>query len=330
MRRRAHWITQVKGKALSLSNRDRSRRTCLSVPGSSEKMLRKAQGLSVDMVFLDLEDAVAPPAKEAARHQVVAALNEGSWAGRVVSVRINDATTPWALDDLTTVVRGAGAILDSVMLPKCSEPAQVHWLDRSLSMLEASSGVEPGSIAIELQIEDAAGLTAIDAICAASARTVALHFGPGDFQASLGIASTALGTLDPAYPGDPLHHVLGRILVAGRAQGLQVLDGPHPAIHDLEGLRASARRVAAMGYDGKWVLHPAQIDTVNEAFTPALEQYERAERVLDAYAHATSTEGGARGAVMLDGEMVDEATRKMALVTAARGRAAGLSARAPG
>jgi citrate lyase subunit beta/citryl-CoA lyase len=289
-------------------------------------MLAKAQSLPVDMVFLDLEDAVAAPAKERARENVLAALRDGAWAGRVMSVRINDASTAWALDDLIAVVRGAGDVLDSVMLPKCLSAAQVHWLDHTLSMLELGTGLDEGAIAIELQIEDAAGLTAVDAICAASERTVAVHFGPGDFQASLGIPSLALGTLDAAYPGDPLHHVLGRLLVAARAHGLQVLDGPHPAIDDLEGLRAAARRVAALGYDGKWVLHPAQIDIVNEAFTPDPEQYARAERVLEAYAHATSVQGGARGAVRLDGEMIDEATRKMALVTAARGRAAGLTA----
>ena len=144
-------------------------------------------------------------------------------------------------------------------------------------------------------------------------------------QASLAVPSLSLGTLSPDYPGDPLHHVLGRLLVAARANELQVLDGPFLGIHDLEGLRAAARRVAALGYDGKWVLHPAQVDAVNETFTPQQSEYDRAELILDAYAYWTSEAGGMRGAVMHEDEMIDEASRKMARVLSARGRAAGLT-----
>jgi citrate lyase subunit beta/citryl-CoA lyase len=304
----------------------RSRRTCLAVPGSSPKMLQKAQTLGSDMVFLDLEDAVAGPAKVDARGSVVDALVNGSWGHRLRSVRINDASTSWAWGDLDAVVSGAGAALDTIMLPKVNDVAQLHWLDQSLAMLEGQNGLRTGSIGIEIQIEDARGLTHLDALCTASPRLVALHFGPGDFQASLGLASTSIGTLSDDYPGDPLHHVFGRLVIAARTYGLQVLDGPHPAIRDLDGLRASARRVAAMGLDGKWVLHPDQIDVVNEVFTPDRAAFDHAERVLRAYDAATAAEGGAVGAILLDGEMVDEATRKMALVTAARGRAAGWSA----
>jgi len=303
----------------------RSRRTCLAVPGSNVRMLEKAQGLDADMVFLDLEDAVAELAKPAARGNVVAALVDGDWGARVRSVRINAATTPWALGDLVAVGEGAGEQLDTVMLPKCSTPDHVAWLDLTLSMLEASLGLPAGRIGIEIQIEDARGLLAVEAIAAASPRTQALHFGPGDFQASLAMPSLSIGTLSPDYPGDPLHHVLGRLLVAARAYDLQVLDGPFLGIHDAEGLRRAARRVAAMGFDGKWVLHPGQVDVVNEVFTPAQSDYDHAELVLDAYDRATSQAGGTRGAVMLGEEMIDEASRKMALVMSARGRAAGLT-----
>jgi citrate lyase subunit beta / citryl-CoA lyase len=286
-------------------------------------MLTKAQTLGADMVFLDLEDAVAPSVKASAREAVVEALVQGQWGERIRSVRINAVGTRWALDDLRTVVAGAGEHLDTVMLPKCSDPSHVHWLDHSLAMLESALGLPRGGIGIELQIEDARGLTEVDAISAASTRTQALHFGPGDFQASLGMPSLSLGGLDDRG-GDPLHHVLGRLLVSARAHGLQVLDGPFLGIHDVDGLAAAARRVAAMGFDGKWVLHPAQVEVVNEVFTPTQEAYDHAELVLDAYAYAATEAGGARGAVMLGEEMIDEASRAMALVLTARGRAAGL------
>lgn len=301
-----------------------ARRTCLAVPGSSERMLEKAQTLATDMVFLDLEDAVAPDAKSAARASVVRALVEGSWGGRVRSVRINAASTPWALDDLRAVVEGAGDHFDTVMLPKVSDVDHVHWLDLSLGMLEATLGLPSGAIGIEIQIEDARGLLNVDRIAASSPRIQALHLGPGDMHASLAVPALSLGALTPDYPGDVLHHVMGRLLVAARAHDLQVLDGPFLGIHDADGLRASARRSAALGYDGKWVLHPAQVDIVNDSFTPSQSAYDRAELILDAYAYWTSAAGGSRGAVMLGDEMIDEASRKMALVQSARGRAAGL------
>ena len=288
-------------------------------------MLIKAQSLATDMVFLDLEDAVAPAAKVQARTYVVAALTQGEWGSRIRSVRINSVGTTWALRDVITVVEGAGQNLDTIMLPKCSSSAQVHWLDQTLTMLESSLALRTGSIGIEVQIEDAEGLTNVDEIAAASTRTQALHFGPGDFQASMGIPTTALGRSFETGGGDPLHHVLGRILVAARTHGLQALDGPHPAIKDLDGLAAASARVAAMGYDGKWVLHPHQVDVVNAAFTPEQADFDRACHVVEAYALVTSVQGGATGAVMLDGEMVDEATRAMAVVVMHKGAAAGLT-----
>jgi citrate lyase subunit beta/citryl-CoA lyase len=292
-------------------------------------MLVKAQSLNSDMVFLDLEDAVAPSAKEAARVAVTEALVQGQWGQRIRSVRINAVGTPWGLGDLVSVMEGAGQHLDTVMLPKVSTPAHVHWADASLTMLEQSLGLSVGAIGLEIQIEDARGLTNVDAIAGASPRNRALHFGPGDFQASMGIPSVAFGRLTDAYPGDPMHHVFGRLLVAGRAHDLQVLDGPFLAIKDLDGLCASAQRASAMGLDGKWVLHPDQVQTVNDVFTPSQEEFDRAERILMAYEHAISQSAGARGAVLLDDEMIDEASRAMALVVTARGRAAGLVPKAP-
>ena len=288
-------------------------------------MIAKAQTLASDMFFLDLEDAVAPSAKVDARQAVARALIEGDWGTRIRSVRVNAFGTPWCADDVATVVQLAGAHLDTVMLPKCSSPDQVVWLDGALTELESSLGLDGGAIGIEVQIEDAKGLTYVDAISAASARTQALHFGPGDFQASMGMPSVSLGQLNPDYPGDVLHHVYGRLLVSARAHDLQVLDGPYLAIKDLDGLSAAAKRVAAMGFDGKWVLHPDQIDVVNETFSPSQEQFDRAELILDAYDYYLSDAGGARGAAMLEGEMIDEASRAMALVVTARGRVAGMT-----
>lgn len=288
-------------------------------------MLLKAQSLDTDMVFLDLEDAVAPAAKASARAAVVEALTQGQWGDRIRCCRINDAAAPGALNDLMAVIEGAGEHLDTIMLPKVTGIDHVHWLDLSLTMLEQGLGLPRGRIGIEVQIEDARGLRDVDAIAASSPRIRALHLGPGDMQASLAIPSLSLGTLNPNYPGDPLHHVLGRLLVAARAHALQVLDGPFLGIHDVDGLRASAERVAALGYDGKWVLHPAQVDAVNQAFAPTQSEFDRAELILDAYAYWTSAEGGMRGAVMVDDEMIDEASRKMALVLSARGRASGLT-----
>ena len=288
-------------------------------------MITKAQTLASDMFFLDLEDAVAPSAKVDARQAVAHALIEGDWGTRIRSVRVNAFGTPWCADDVATVVQLAGAHLDTVMLPKCSSPDQVVWLDGALTEHESSLGLDSGAIGIEVQIEDAKGLTYVDAISAASARTQALHFGPGDFQASMGMPSVSLGQLNPDYPGDVLHHVYGRLLVSARAHDLQVLDGPYLAIKDLDGLSAAAKRVAAMGFDGKWVLHPDQIDVVNETFSPSQEQFDRAELILDAYDYYLSDAGGGRGAAMLEGEMIDEASRAMALVVTARGRVAGMT-----
>jgi len=300
----------------------RARRTCLSVPASSERFLARARDLAADEVMLDLEDSVAPGAKESARGLAVKALHEGGWGGRLVAVRVNGVTTPWAYKDVIAVVEGAPGAVDSLILPKVSSPAAVTWLDVLLGQAEQAAGLARGTIRIEAQIEDAAGLASAEAIAAASPRLVSLVFGPADFTASIGMRSLTVGGQPEGYAFDAHHYALMRILVAARAAGLQAIDGPYARIHDADGLRAAAASVAALGYDGKWVLHPAQVDVVNEAFTPAPEDYARAVRILAAYGRATETDR--RGAVMLDDEMIDEASRKLALAIAAKGEAAGL------
>jgi citrate lyase subunit beta / citryl-CoA lyase len=300
----------------------RPRRTCLSVPASSERFLAKARDLPADEVMLDLEDSVAPGVKDTARDLAVAALRAGGWGDRLVAVRVNDATTPWAYQDVIAAVNGAAGAVDSVILPKVTSPGQVIWLDLLLGQAEQVAGVPVGRIGIEAQIEDAAGLAAVEAIAVASPRLVSLVFGPADFMASVGMRSLTVGGQPEGYAFDAHHYPLMRMLIAARAAGLQAIDGPYARIGDTDGLRTAAASVAALGYDGKWVLHPAQVDVVNEAFTPSAADYARAMRILEAYEQATSVDR--RGAVMLDGEMIDEATRKMALRVAALGEAAGL------
>ena len=307
-----------------MENRYRPRRTCLSVPGSNPKMIQKAKTLPADQVFLDLEDAVAPDAKSQARAQVAEALAEDGWAGQLRGVRVNDWTTPWTHADVIEVVARAGASVDVVVLPKVTEAAHVRALDLLLGQLEATHGLPVGRIGIEAQIEDARGLTNIDAIASAP-RVQALVLGPADLMASLNMRTLEVGEQPAGYDvGDAYHHVLMRILVSARAHGVAAIDGPYLKVRDVDAFRRVAGRSAALGYDGKWVLHPDQIEAGNEIFSPRQEAYDHAELILEAYAWHTSRAGGARGAVMLGDEMIDEASRKMALVIAGQGRAAGM------
>ncbi|MFW3118430.1 malyl-CoA lyase [Mycolicibacterium mageritense DSM 44476 = CIP 104973] len=312
-----------------MDNTYRPRRTCLSVPGSNPRMIEKAKGLPADEVFLDLEDAVAPDAKAHARSQVAEALACDGWAGQLRGVRVNDWTTPWTYADVIEVVSKAGASLDLIVLPKVTEVAHVQALDLLLTQLETTHGLPVGRIGIEPQIEDARGLTNVDAI-AAGPRVQALVLGPGDMAASLNMRTLEVGGQPEGYDlGDAHHHVLMRILVAARSRGVNAIDGPYVKVRDVDGFRRVAGRSAALGYDGKWVLHPDQIVAGNEIFSPRQADYDHAELILEAYEWHTSGAGGARGAVMLGDEMIDEASRKMALVVAAKGRAAGMTRQAP-
>ena len=288
-------------------------------------MLDKARTLPVDQVFMDIEDAVAPLAKPEARRNIVAALNEGGYDGKVRSVRVNDWTTQWTYADVVEVVEGAGPNLDCIMLPKVQTAEQVIALDLLLTQIERSNGFEVGRIGIEAQIENAMGLINIDAIAAASPRIETLIFGPADFMASINMKSLVVGEQPPGYDvGDAYHYILMRILMAARAYDKLAIDGPYLQIKDVDGYRRVAGRSAALGFDGKWVLHPGQIDAANEIYSPRQDDYDQAELILDAYDYYTSAQGGARGAVMLGDEMIDEASRKMATVISAKGRAAGM------
>jgi len=311
-------------QATVTAGRLRPRRSCLAVPGSSPRFLEKAQGLPADQVFLDLEDACAPLVKDSARHAIVGALDTGDWGGKIRAVRVNDWTTHWTYRDVITVVEGAGQKLDCLVLPKVQDAGQVRALDLLLTQIERAVGLQAGRIGIEAQIEDARGLINVEEIAASSPRLETIIFGPADFMASINMKALVVGEQPPGYPADAYHYVLMRILIAARAHGLQAIDGPYLQIRNAEGFRAVTRRAAALGFDGKWVLHPDQIAAANEIFSPSQEDYDHAELILDAYQWHTSEAGDARGAAMLGDEMIDEASRKMALVIAGKGRAAGM------
>ncbi len=285
-------------------------------------MLAKAPGLGADMVFLDLEDSVSPLEKEPARAKVVQAIRDHDWGDTVLCVRVNSWDTEFTYRDVIEVVEGAGERLDEIMLPKVETAAQVVALDLLLTQIEKANG-HGRRIGIEAQIETARGLINVEEICAASTRLETIIFGPADFAASAEMPVLTGGVQIPEYPGDHFHYVFSKILMAGRANGLQVIDGPFLKIRDLEALRDYTMRTRILGYDGKWSLHPDQIPVINEIFTPTQEQFDRAFDILDAYERATM--GSERkGAVMFGDEMIDEASRKMATKFVTRGSRAGM------
>jgi citrate lyase subunit beta / citryl-CoA lyase len=304
----------------------RPRRSCLAVPGSNPRFLEKAKGLPADQVFLDLEDACAPLAKPGARKNIVAALNEGGWGDKIRAVRVNDLTTEWTYRDVIEVVEGAGSALDAIMLPKVQSAAQVQWLDLLLTQIEKTMGFEVGRIGIEAQIENARGLLAVNEIAQASPRVETIIFGPADFMASINMKTLVVGEQPPGYDvGDAYHHILMSILMAARAHDKQAIDGPFLQVRDTEAFKRVAARSAALGFDGKWALHPDQIEAANEVYSPSQADYDHSELILDAYDYCTSDAGGRKGSAMLGDEMIDEASRKMALVIASKGRAAGMT-----
>src|SRR5581483_7501192 len=284
---------------MSERTRNLPRRSCLSVPASSEKMLGKAPGLPADMVFMDLEDAVAPLEKESARAKAVDAAKNQDWGEKILCVRVNAWDTKWTYGDVIEVVGNAGERLEDVMLPKVQSAAEVVALDLLLTQVEINAGLPPGHIGIEAQIETARGIINVEEICAASPRLETIILGPVDMSASMEMPSLAGGLDIPEYPGDYFHYVFVKV-------------------RDAEGFRAFCTRTQILGYDGKWALHPDQVTILNEVFSPSQEQFDKAWDVLDAYEKAT-TEGDRKGAVMFGDEMIDEASRKVAVKLVKKG-----------
>jgi citrate lyase beta subunit len=287
-------------------------RSLLAVPATRRKMVEKALASDADGVFLDLEDAVAPDNKAAAREDVVHALKELDWRGRPALFRANALDTPYFYRDLIEVVEEAGGALDAVMVPKVNSPEDLHAVSILLSQLELATDLDPGKIKLEAQIESAEGLTNADAIARATSRLQTLHFGPGDFAASLRMPQTSIGVMDEwdeAYPGHRFHYAMQSIVVAARAAGVRVLDGPVADYSDEEGLHKSCLIARSLGFDGKWCIHPAQIEIVNEVFSPSDREVEWAKKVVAAYEEANAA---GSGSVSVDGQMVDAASIKMA------------------
>ena len=285
-------------------------------------MMGKGPGIPADMVFLDLEDACAPKEKVAARGKVSEAIRTLDWGDKVLCVRVNDWSTKWTVFDILEVVGTAGDRLDEIMLPKVETAAQIQATDMLLRQVEIDAGLPIGHIGIEAQIETTRGLINVEEICAASPRLETIIFGPADFAASMELPVLTGGVQIPEYPGDHFHYVFSKILMAGRANGLQVIDGPYLYIRNPEGFRDYTMRTRMLGYDGKWALHPDQVGILNEVFSPTQEQFDKAWDILDKYRAATEDEG--KGAVMYGDEMIDEASRKMALKFLSRGERAGL------
>ncbi|MBB4284417.1 HpcH/HpaI aldolase/citrate lyase family protein [Roseospira goensis] len=303
----------------------RLNRSELAVPGSSVRFLEKAAQGDADVVFLDLEDAVAPDEKEKARKNIIQALNDLDWSGKTVSMRINGLDTPYMYRDLVEVLEGAPGKLDLVMIPKVGTAADVYTVDCLISQIEAATKATK-RIGIEIIIESALGMANVDAIAAASKRNESLHFGVADYAASTKAATVGIGGPNPNYGvltdpledgerhyhwGDMWHYALSRLVVAARAHGLRPLDGPFGDIKDAEGFKAQARRAMVLGCEGKWAIHPTQVALSNDIFTPSESEVAKARAILDAMEQAAK-EG--RGAVTLDGKLIDIASIKQAEV----------------
>jgi len=300
------------------------KRAVLAVPGSSDKMITKARTIDVDEIFLDLEDSVSQTEKSLARSKVIGALLEGNFKTPQIAVRVNEQITSVGIEDVSAIVLQAGKSLHSLIIPKVETADQVFDLDKRLTDLEQSANLTIGSIKIQIQIESALGLSNITSIAGASKRITSLIFGPGDFAASLGMQVINIGENPINYPGtDAYHYVLFSILVAARANGLFAIDGPYSDISNTEGLKNRSTLSASLGYDGKWVIHPGQIETVNVAFTPSQKSFDLAAKVMNHFIEDTNSKEQS-GAYLFDGKMIDEASRKMAEGIYQKGIAGGL------
>lgn len=283
----------------------RARRCQLSVPGSSEKMMVKAAGLTdIDHVFLDLEDAVAPSAKPGARGMIVDALNNLNWGKKVRSVRVNDCATEWCHDDIIEVVTGAGKNLDTIMLTKAKSAADLTFVDTLLNQLEKKLGLPEGRIGIEVLIEEVEGMMNVEEIAKSTPRLECLVFGMGDYSASQGIDVRHIGG-DSPYPGDIWHYARFKMTIAARANGLDPVDGPFANFRDPAGYKREAERASILGMVGKWAIHPSQIEIAQAVFSPDPKEVARARKLAVAYAEAVAR---GEGAVQIDGVMIDAAS----------------------
>lgn len=298
-------FTQYQSSAVRLQ------RSELAVPGSNPGMFEKALNSSADYIFLDVEDAVVPDDKEQARKNIIAALNDLDWRGKgkTISVRINGLDTHYMYRDVVDIVEQAGHNLDTILIPKVGVPADVYTVECMVTQIEEAKGIKH-KIGLEALIETTLGMANVEAIAQSSPRLEALHFGVADYAASCRARTVNIGGLHPDYPGDQWHASLQRMLVACRAYGLRAIDGPFGDFNDPEGYTNAAKRVAVMGFEGKWAIHPSQIELANEIMSPPATEVDRAKRVLAALKEAAAQ---GKGAAQLDGKMIDAASERMAI-----------------
>ena len=287
-------------------------RSVLSVPGHIVKMHSKSLSTSADVVMLDLEDSVPVEAKQQARNIIIESIRSLDWSSKLLSVRINSVDTPFAYQDVIQIIEACGEKIDSIVLPKVNHPGDVHFLCRLLDGIELYRGLQK-RIQIEVSIETAMGLEAISQIAIASPRIKSLVFGIADYTASVGARLVSLSGHgeheENIYPGHRWHYPLSKMIMVAKAHGLLAIDAPYGNFQDSTGLRKAAAMTCAIGCDGKWAIHPSQIDTIHEVYTPSREDIERAALILNA-AHSAELSGV--GAIAVDGRMVDQATIRLA------------------
>ena len=290
--------------------RSRLQRSELAVPGSSPEMFEKALNSKADYIFLDLEDAVSPMDKITARQNVIKGLKELNWKekGKTISVRINSPDTHYMYRDLIDIVEEVGDKLDTVLLPKAGTASDVYMIDCLLTQIETNKKLK-NKIGIECLIETALGMSNIKEIAKSSERLEALHFGVADYAASLRARTVVIGGLNPDYPGDQWHHGLSQLVMTCRAYGLRAIDGPFGDFNDPDAYVEAAKRGAAIGIEGKWAIHPSQIDLANKVFSPPSSEVTKAKRILEELDKAAKA---GKGAAQLDGRMIDAASARMA------------------
>ena len=290
--------------------KSRLQRSELAVPGSSPEMFQKALNSKADYIFLDLEDAVSPMDKVTARNNVIKALKEINWKekGKTVSVRINSPDTHYMYRDLIDIVEEVGENLDTILLPKAGTASDVYMIDCLLTQIETNKKLK-NKIGIECLIETALGMSNIKEIAKSSERLEALHFGVADYAASLRARTVVIGGLNPDYPGDQWHHGLSQLVMTCRAYGLRAIDGPFGDFNDPDAYVEAAKRGAAIGIEGKWAIHPSQIELANKVFSPPSSEVTKAKRILEELDKAAKA---GKGAAQLDGRMIDAASARMA------------------
>jgi len=290
--------------------RARLQRSELAVPGSSPQMFEKALNSNADYIFLDLEDAVSPNDKVSARENIISALSNLDWRekGKTISVRINSLDTHYMYRDLIDIMENVGDKVDTILIPKVGSSSDVYMVDCLLTQIETHKKLK-NKVGIECLIETALGMSNIKEIAKSSERLEALHFGVADYAASLRARTVIIGGLNPDYPGDQWHHGLSQLVMTCRAYGLRAIDGPFGDFNDPDAYIASAKRAAAIGIEGKWAIHPSQIDLANEVFSPPASEVNRAKKILEELDKAAK-EG--KGAAQLDGRMIDAASARMA------------------